>query len=54
VRTAGALRPGLGGTLGAQSVLEYLRDNLALVMRLAGTARIKDISGDNLVPTAEA
>jgi lactate oxidase len=44
----------LGGSLGAQSVLEYLRDNLALVMRLAGTARIKDISGDNLVPTAEA
>jgi isopentenyl diphosphate isomerase/L-lactate dehydrogenase-like FMN-dependent dehydrogenase len=44
----------LGGPLGAQSVLEYLRDNFALVMRLAGTARIKDISGDNLVPTAEA
>jgi isopentenyl diphosphate isomerase/L-lactate dehydrogenase-like FMN-dependent dehydrogenase len=44
----------LGGTLGAQSVLEYLRDNFALVMRLAGTARIKDISADNLVPSVEA
>jgi lactate oxidase len=40
----------LGGSLGAQSVLEYMRDNLALVMRLAGTSSIKDISRDNLVP----
>ena len=40
----------LGGRSGAQSVLEYLRDNLALVMRLAGTATIKDISRENLVP----
>ncbi len=40
----------LGGSLGAQSVLEYLRDNLALVMRLAGTSSVKDISRDNLVP----
>ena len=36
--------------IGAQSVLEYMRDNLALVMRLAGTSSIKDISRDNLVP----
>jgi lactate oxidase len=39
----------LGGTLGAQSVLEYIRDNLAVVMRLAGTSSIADISTDNLV-----
>jgi L-lactate oxidase len=43
----------LGGTLGAQSVLEYLRDNFALVMRLAGTATLKDISSEYLVPGAE-
>jgi isopentenyl diphosphate isomerase/L-lactate dehydrogenase-like FMN-dependent dehydrogenase len=43
----------LGGTLGAQSVLEYLRDNFALVMRLAGTATVKEISGEFLVPPAE-
>jgi isopentenyl diphosphate isomerase/L-lactate dehydrogenase-like FMN-dependent dehydrogenase len=42
----------LGGSLGAQSVLEYIRDNLALVMRLAGTASLEDISTDNLVPEA--
>jgi lactate oxidase len=40
----------LGGSLGAQSVLEYMRDNLALVMRLAGTSSIKDISRENLAP----
>jgi lactate oxidase len=39
----------LGGSLGAQSVLEYLRDNLALVMRLAGTSKIDDITTENLV-----
>jgi lactate oxidase len=44
----------LGGALGAQSVLEYLRDNLALVMRLAGTAAVKDISTENLVQEGEA
>ncbi len=43
----------LGGSLGAQSVLEYIRDNLALVMRLAGTAALKDISTDNLVETQD-
>jgi isopentenyl diphosphate isomerase/L-lactate dehydrogenase-like FMN-dependent dehydrogenase len=40
----------LGGPLGAQSVLEYLRDNLTIVMRLAGTRSIKDISADYLAP----
>jgi isopentenyl diphosphate isomerase/L-lactate dehydrogenase-like FMN-dependent dehydrogenase len=34
-------------------VLEYLRDNFALVMRLAGTASLKDISSEYLVPGAE-
>lgn len=42
----------LGGALGVQSVLEYLRDNLALVMRLAGTASLEDISTENLVQPA--
>ncbi len=40
----------LGGTAGAQSVLEYLRDNLTIVMRLAGTAKVADITKDYLVP----
>src|SRR5262245_32776270 len=40
----------LGGSLGVQSVLGYMRDNLALVMRLAGTSSIKEISRDNLAP----
>ena len=40
----------LGGTAGAQSVLEYLRDNLTIVMRLAGTAKVTDITKDFLVP----
>ena len=40
----------LGGTEGAQSVLEYLRDNLTLVMRLAGTAKVADITSEYLVP----
>ncbi|MDB5651333.1 MAG: histidine kinase, partial [Hyphomicrobiales bacterium] len=39
----------LGGAAGAQSVLEYLRDNLMLAMRLAGTANVKEISRDYLV-----
>jgi isopentenyl diphosphate isomerase/L-lactate dehydrogenase-like FMN-dependent dehydrogenase len=44
----------LGGTLGAQSVLEYLRDNFALVMRLAGTSSVKEITADHLAPGADA
>jgi len=43
----------LGGPLGAQSVLEYLRDNFAVVMRLAGTSSVKDISKDYLVQADE-
>jgi lactate oxidase len=42
----------LGGAAGAQSVLEYLRDNLTLVMRLAGVASVKDISPEYIVQTA--
>jgi len=42
----------LGGSPGAQSVLEYLRDNFALAMRLAGTPSIKAISKENLAPSA--
>ncbi len=42
----------LGGSLGVQSVLEYVRDNLAVVMRLAGT-NVKDISHDYLAPGGE-
>ena len=44
----------LGGAQGAQSVLEYLRDNFALVMRLAGTASVKDISAEYIAPDASA
>jgi lactate oxidase len=44
----------LGGAPGAQSVLEYLRDNFALVMRLAGTSSLRDINSDCLAPTDEA
>src|SRR5262245_54191488 len=44
----------LGGSQGAQSVLEYIRDNFALVMRLAGTSSIKDITADCLAPAPEA
>jgi lactate oxidase len=40
----------LGGHLGAQSVLEYLRDNLTIVMRLAGTPNVAAITSDYLVP----
>jgi isopentenyl diphosphate isomerase/L-lactate dehydrogenase-like FMN-dependent dehydrogenase len=40
----------LGGHLGAQSVLEYLRDNLTIVMRLAGTRSVAAINADYLVP----
>jgi lactate oxidase len=44
----------LGGAQGAQSVLEYMRDSLALVMQLAGTPTVKDITTDNLVGDADA
>jgi L-lactate oxidase len=39
----------LGGPLGAQSVLEYLRDDLHIVMQLAGTPNIKAITRDYIV-----
>ena len=54
LRASGAVRPRARRRQGAQSVLEYLRDNLTLVMRLAGTASVKDISIENLVQEAEA
>jgi lactate oxidase len=40
----------LGGHLGAQSVLEYLRDDLTIVMQLAGTPNIKSITRDRIAP----
>ena len=40
----------LGGHLGAQSVLEYLRDDLTIVMQLAGTPNIKSITRDYIAP----
>ena len=40
----------LGGHLGAQSVLEYLRDDLTIVMQLAGTANVRAITRDHIAP----
>jgi lactate oxidase len=40
----------LGGNLGAQSVLEYLRDDLYIVMQLAGTPNIRSITRDHVSP----
>jgi isopentenyl diphosphate isomerase/L-lactate dehydrogenase-like FMN-dependent dehydrogenase len=40
----------LGGHLGAQSVLEYLRDDLFIVMQLAGTPNVKSITRDYIAP----
>jgi lactate oxidase len=40
----------LGGHLGAQSVLEYLRDDLYIVMQLAGTPNVKAITRDHIAP----
>jgi isopentenyl diphosphate isomerase/L-lactate dehydrogenase-like FMN-dependent dehydrogenase len=39
----------LGGHLGVQSVLEYLRDDLYIVMQLAGTPNIASITRDYVV-----
>ncbi len=44
----------LGGMEGAQSVLEYMRDNLTLVMRLAGASKIADINREFLTPLKKA
>jgi isopentenyl diphosphate isomerase/L-lactate dehydrogenase-like FMN-dependent dehydrogenase len=40
----------LGGHLGAQSVLEYLRDDLYIVMQLTGTPNIRSITRDHIAP----
>ena len=40
----------LGGHLGAQSVLEYLRDDLYIVMQLAGAPNLKSITRDRIAP----
>ena len=40
----------LGGPLGAQSVLEYLRDDLYIVMQLTGCKDIKSVTRDRLAP----
>ena len=44
----------LGGAQGVQSVLEHLRDNLTIVMRLAGTPNVKSITRDYLAQPAIA
>ena len=38
----------LGGNLGAQSVIEYLRNDLYIVMQLAGCPNIKSITRDRI------
>ena len=40
----------LGGAQGVQSVLEHIRDNLTVVMRLAGTKNVKEITKEYLAP----
>ena len=40
----------LGGHLGAQSVLEYLRDDFYIVMQLAGTPNVKSITREYISP----
>src|SRR5262245_31312648 len=40
----------LGGAQGVQSVLEHVRDNLTIVMRLAGTKSVKEITRDYIAP----
>jgi L-lactate oxidase len=44
----------LGGAQGVQSVLEHVRDNLTIVMRLAGTKNIKEITKDYIAPPVVA
>jgi lactate oxidase len=44
----------LGGAQGVQSVLEHVRDNLTIVMRLAGTKSVKEITRDYIAPPAIA
>jgi lactate oxidase len=40
----------LGGAQGVQSVLEHMRNNLTIIMRLAGTKNVKEITKDYLAP----
>lgn len=40
----------LGGAQGVQSVLEHVRDNLMIVMRLAGAKNVKEITRDYIAP----
>jgi lactate oxidase len=40
----------LGGSLGVQNVLEYLRDDFALVMKIAGTQNLRAITRQYLSP----
>ena len=40
----------LGGAQGVQSVLEHIRDNLTIIMRLAGTKNVKEITSEYLAP----
>ncbi len=40
----------LGGAPGAQSVLEYLRDDLTIVMQVSGTANVKAINRSYISP----
>ncbi len=44
----------LGGAQGVQSVLEHVRDNLTIVMRLAGTKSVKEITRDYIAPAVVA
>jgi lactate oxidase len=44
----------LGGAQGVQSVLEHVRDNLMIVMRLAGTKNVKEITKDYIAPPVVA
>jgi len=44
----------LGGAQGVQSVLEHVRDNLTIIMRLAGTRNVKEITRDYIAPPAIA
>jgi lactate oxidase len=44
----------LGGAQGVQSVLEHVRDNLTVVMRLAGTKSVKEITRDYIAPPVVA
>jgi L-lactate oxidase len=44
----------LGGAQGVQSVLEHVRNNLIIVMRLAGTKNVKEITRDYIAPPSIA